>query len=93
MKNKIGGIAVVVASLIAFQSYSKQDAYRTIEDCTALLPQGHQFSVNIEASIDTTSGLPQMSGAFNMSDGTQAENAELSAKIEPFKQCVLGLIK
>lgn len=83
----------VIFSFFAFNSFSNQETYNTVEKCTSLLPNGYSFSMNIEAEISTVNGRPSMSGELHLSDGSEIRKPELNAKVEPFKQCVLRLLK
>ncbi|GAA0854084.1 hypothetical protein [Aliiglaciecola litoralis] len=87
------GSVAVLSSLLAFHSFSKQESLNTVEKCSSLLPSGYNFSMTIEANIDTANGQASMSGDLHLTDGTQDRNPELSAKVEPFKQCVIRLMK
>ena len=87
------GSVTILSSLFAFHSFSQQESLNTVEKCASLLPSGHNFSVTIEAKIDTDDGTPTMSGSMNISDGTQASNPEMVEKVAPFKDCVVKLLK
>jgi hypothetical protein len=49
--------------------------------------------MTINAKIDTTADKPVVSGILDLTDGTEILPPELSAKVEPFKQCVVKLMK
>lgn len=84
---------LVIIALIAFQSVGKQSPLSTVKQCTSLLPSGYTFSMVIEAKIDTHGLEPVMSGQLHLTDGTEIKNAELGAQVEPFRQCVIQLMK
>ena len=87
------GLAAVISSFLAFQSVSTQDSLDTAEKCTSLLPSDYKFSMTIEADIDTANAQPSMTGELHLTDGTKAQNPDLSAKVAPFKQCVVRVMK
>lgn len=92
-KTVLVGSLTLLSSLLAFHTFSKQEPLDTVQKCTSLLPSGYNFSMVIEAQIDTVSGKPTMSGDLHLTDGTEVRNPELSAEVEPFKQCVIQLMK
>ena len=81
------GSATLLSSLLAFQSFSNP------APLNSLLPSGDNFSMSINAKIDTTTDKPVVSGILDLTDGTEILSPELSAKVEPFKQCVVKLMK
>lgn len=84
---------LVITAFITFKSIGQQNSPSTVKQCTSLLPSGYTFSMVIEAKIDTHGVEPVMSGQLHLTDGTEVKNAELGAQVEPFRQCVIQLMK
>ena len=87
------GSATLLSSLVAFQSFSNPTPLNSVQKCASLLPSGYNFSMTINAKIDTTTDKPVVSGILDLTDGTEILPPELSSKVEPFIQCVVKLMK
>ncbi|WP_194436485.1 hypothetical protein [Vibrio fluminensis] len=61
-----------------------------IENCARLLPEGHQYNVSIQVSVDKISQPSVVTGDFSVdSDGSK----QYEKQIQPFVECVSPLIK
>lgn len=66
----------------------------TLEECSALLPEGHSYKVSIILDIDKSAekapDTPSFSGEFSVSGGT---DEALNFDIREFVECAGPLIK
>ena len=62
----------------------------SIEDCTALLPEGHQYNVSIDVKIDKTGQQSKFENTFTIKDKVGKES---QISIAPFIECVEPLIQ
>ncbi|MGF1908637.1 hypothetical protein L4C38_04230 [Vibrio kasasachensis] len=83
--------AVIITSGIATSQAIQPD--NTIESCASLLPEGHEFTLNIEGEINTKLSPRMFNGNLGLSDGTNIEDPELQKSVMPFIECVSPLLK
>lgn len=61
-----------------------------IENCAKLLPEGHQYEVLIQVSVDKTSQTSVVTGDFSVNGDI---DSQYEKQIQPFVECVGPLIK
>ncbi len=93
MNTKYLLICFSILVLAAFSTLSFEKQYTTVESCVELLPEGYEFTLSIDATINTKSSKNTLTGELNITDGTTVKKPELGKQTESFKQCVLKLIK
>lgn len=81
---------VVVSGAVAVNAIESK---RSIESCSALLPSGHNFELNIEGKIDTTKTTPQVSGQISLAEHSLDDSSGIESIIMPFVECVNHLVK
>ncbi|GAB2643327.1 hypothetical protein [Vibrio panuliri] len=74
---------------VATNVYAYGDIHN-IENCAKLLPEGHQYTVSIQVSVDKTQTPSLFKGDFSV-DGNVDQAQQFD--IEPFVECVGPLIK
>ncbi|EMV9345908.1 hypothetical protein AADU82_004681 [Vibrio alginolyticus] len=82
---KMRKIALVILSGISLGASAS-----TLEDCAKLLPEGHQYKVEIVLDVDKTTQKPVVTGSFDVTGG--ADTPE-SFDISEFVECTGPLIK
>ncbi|MCA3908296.1 hypothetical protein JKP30_21175 [Vibrio vulnificus] len=75
---------------ICLLGFSLGAAASTLEDCAKLLPQGHEYKVEIILDVDKTTQDPTVTGSFGVTGGA---NAPESFDISDFVECAGPLIK
>ncbi|TQV77189.1 hypothetical protein FLL45_04375 [Aliikangiella marina] len=93
MKKLLLVVFTVAISSVAFYAIAGDKKYSTIQSCTDLLPEGHKFTITINASVDTNEKERKMTGQLNISDEAKSNNADLDSKLGPFKACIVKIIK
>lgn len=91
-----GSYVLVLSAAVITSSIATSQAIQpasTIESCASLLPEGHEFTLNIEGEINTKLSPREFNGNLGLSDGTTIENPELQKKVMPFIECVSPLLK
>ncbi|MGD8231591.1 hypothetical protein [Vibrio sp. TRT 1302] len=76
--------------LIGLLSTSLGVSAATLEECTKLLPDGYEYTVDITFNVDKTKSEPVVTGSFGVTGGTDTpENFDISA----FVECAGPLLK
>ena len=92
--NKIAAILSFIGVLtVGALTVNAKVEGNTIESCSALLPAGYMFTMNLAGTIDTSSDKRELKANLSLSDGTKNENPEMQAAVKPFLNCVAPLIK
>ncbi|RZR03064.1 hypothetical protein D8T43_22775 [Vibrio vulnificus] len=83
-------VKVRMIELVILSGFSLGATASTLEDCAKLLPEGHQYKVEIILDVDKTTQKPIVTGSFGVTGGAEApENFDISE----FVECAGPLIK
>lgn len=78
-------LLVIFLSGISWGTYAA-----TLEECTKLLPDGHEYKVEITFDVDKRESTPIVTGSFGVTGDTDSpENFDIGA----FVECAGPLIK
>ena len=77
-------------ALVILTGISLGSTASTLEDCAKLLPEGHQYKVEITLDVDKTTQKPRVTGSFGVTGGADAPE---SFDISEFVECAGPLIK
>ncbi len=95
MKTKYAlGLVFAVTAAAVVSIKAAEPGSSTIKSCASLLPEGHEFNVNLRADISTKSGAPTFHADLVVTDGSGTLPASFSdEQVYPFLGCVVELLE
>lgn len=75
---------------VCFLGFSFGVTASTLEECAKLLPEGHEYKVEITLDVDKTTNEPTFTGSFGVTGGTDTPEG---FDIGEFVECAGPLIK
>ncbi|WP_392339613.1 hypothetical protein [Moritella marina] len=71
-------------------TFSLSAASATLEECAMLLPEGHEYKIEITLDVDKTANNPSFSGSLSVEGGVEQAS---DFDIREFAECAGPLIK
>ena len=82
-------MTLVAFCILSFNAQANT-SQKSVESCSKLLPEGHNYEISITASVDKTADTPTVTGEFSVTGGT---DDVINFDITDFVECVGPLIK
>lgn len=82
-------ITLAALCILSFNAQANASP-KSVESCSKLLPEGHNYEISITASVDKTAETPTFTGEFSVTGGT---DDVINFDITDFVECVAPLIK
>lgn len=85
----INRITLVALCLLTFNAQANT-SQQSVESCSELLQEGHNYEISITANVDKTTNIPSFTGEISVTGGNDGVT---NFDISEFVECIGPLIK